>query len=505
MTTKKVARPASRMRLHPNLQNAKKIKDPTLNAPNRFCNFTVPQAITADGKVIKPKIALDNGNIAPIPLNNFNFSRTNALVINSWFPGFGELALLSQNGIIQNIIQTIADETFKNGIQIISIDENESGKELANKKIKRLEQLMTELSFQDTAKALVRKTMTYGGAFLYPKLKGDDNERDKELLINSSKIKVGDLKYFKILEPVDCYPVNYNASDPFAYNYYNPQEWNALGQTTHNTRMMHFTYNNVDRLLLPTYQFQGISMIQLVLPYLTNFESIRNAINGIINRYNLNVIKTNMTALVNYDESSDPFQDTQTFEDRMSYFNQLRDNYGILALDMATEEFQQFTMSLTGLDKLYSQALEIVCAICRIPATKLLGIAPQGFNATGEHEMNNFYDFIRNVQMAFNPIIKKSMDIMQLSEFGEIDPALSFKWNELEAINDLERAQVQHHKAQAFTAYKQEGIVTATEIRQTLAKDPDSEFLGMEIENPELDELLDMQLAESEDDQEDKS
>jgi phage-related protein (TIGR01555 family) len=473
------------------LQRLKAEEQKQINAPNRFKNFTIPETINADGNKVETKLTLDNGKAmdsAGLPLNQLTLNTYNTLIVNNWFMGYGELSLLVQNGILRNIVQTIADEVVKNWIEIYDTDKDDNkNKSKQEDKIKLIVSTIKDMDFKTTIQDCVRKTMTFGGCMLYPKLRGDDNERTKPLVVDSSKIKKGDLKYFKIIEPVYCYPVNYNASDPFAFNFYNPQEWNCMGQDVHVTRLMQFRYNVPDQLLLPTYMFFGIPLIQMVLPYLTSFESIRKNIDGIVRRYNRNVIKTNLSALVNYDETSNPFNDVQTFEDRIAYMNAVGDNFGILALDMETEEYQQFTMSLAGLDKLYSQAAEIVCAIARIPATKLFGTAPQGFNSTGEFEMTNFYDYIRDIQANIEPHIKMSLDLIQLSLFGEIDPFITFRWHPLEAANELEKSTIRQNNANADAVYRDRGIVTTREIREKLSKDESSGYEGLDLDNPDLD------------------
>lgn len=457
-------------------------------APNRFKNFTTPQ-VMVDGEAQNAPIATDGVNGSSLAINQMTLNAYNALVVNNWFLGYGELTILSQNGILRNIVQTISDEVIKEWIEVIDTkqdnDENQQERlDIIKKIMARAEQLDMRSVFQ----AATRNTMIFGGCMIYPKLKNDDKELDKELIIDDTKLNKDCLKYLKIVEPVYCYPIEYNTDDPLALNFYNPQLWNLLSRTVHISRLCHLKYNTPPLLLLPTYMFFGIPLIQMILPYLTSFESLRKNIDGIVQRYNKNVIKTNMSALVDYDESTNPFEDIQTFETRMAYLNTVGDNFGTLALDFKTEAYEQFTMSLTGLDKLYSQAAEIVCAVARTPATKVFGTAPQGFNSTGEHEADNFYDFIRNIQNSLNPHINKVLDLIQIDLFGKIDPMITFKWKPLKSPNKVEEADVRLKNAQTDLMLKQEGLVATTEVRTRMSQDPNSGYTGIDSTNPELDE-----------------
>src|SRR5690606_15493881 len=62
-----------------------------------------------------------------------------------------------------------------------------------------------------------------------------------------------------------------------------------------------------------------------------------------------------------------------------------RDNYGVKILGL-DEEMQQFDTSLTDFDQTIMTQYQLVAAASNVPAVKLLGTSPKGFNATGEHE-----------------------------------------------------------------------------------------------------------------------
>ena len=54
--------------------------------------------------------------------------------------------------------------------------------------------------------------------------------------------------------------------------------------------------------------------------------------------------------------------------------------------------------SFTGLSDIYESFMMDMAGAAEIPATKLFGRSPQGFNSTGESDLRNYYDMIASLQ-----------------------------------------------------------------------------------------------------------
>ena len=73
------------------------------------------------------------------------------------------------------------------------------------------------------------------------------------------------------------------------------------------------------------------------------------------------------------------------------------------------------------------QSLEILAALNRTPAVKLLGISPSGFNATGESDIRNYYDYITSQQeKVLRNGIRTVLNCLQLHLHGKIDSSVTF-------------------------------------------------------------------------------
>ena len=94
------------------------------NPPNRFSDFKAPQHSLGDN-VPAPTMVTDAGTVfdaSSLPINNcgqIDPSQLDSLV-NSWFLGYPAYSILSQNGILQNIIQAYAQNSTRKWIEIKS-------------------------------------------------------------------------------------------------------------------------------------------------------------------------------------------------------------------------------------------------------------------------------------------------------------------------------------------------------------------------------------------------
>lgn len=167
---------------------------------------------------------------------------------------------------------------------------------------------------------------------------------------------------------------------------------------------------------------------------------------------------------------------------RAELFNRTRDNRGLLILDKQKEEFFQFNTPLSGLDTLQAQAQEHMFFVSAIPSVKFAGLSPTGLNASSEGEIRVFYDTIAALatRLLKKPL-KKVLDIIQLSEFGDIDPDITFEFEPLHELTREQLANIRKTEAETDQIYESAGAVTNNEVRERLATAPDSPYSGIDL------------------------
>jgi phage-related protein (TIGR01555 family) len=459
--------------------------------------FKYPQVMGADGKVttadkVAESVKFADGmamdSISPVGagLNGFNqfyFNKLNRLLLDSVFLGYAEYSLLAQNGILNAICDTPATEMTSKWVEFVSVNDGDK-----SDKIKQLQDEFERLNVKDLFKRAAYLTFQQGGCMIYPQI-GDENTLDRaelqtELDIDKLKIDKGSLKYITIIEPIWYVPIRYVTDNPLSKWFYRPEFYTVMGTIVHESRLLKFIHNEAPHIIPPQYNFNGMPMMGQAIPYVMNFETMKNTITEIVKRLNLTVVKTNLQAIVNgvVDKNQDLNSGAgAALGARLRALNATRNNLGTLAIDMNNEDIVNLTMNLTGLDKLWSQSAEFMCIVPKLPATELLGISPQGFNATGEFEMKKFYRQIKAWQESiFRQNLIKLMHMAMLNIWGEIDKDISFEFCNLAEANELEESTIGLNNATEAATYFDRGIVKEDEIRAKISKDKDSGWNSLE-------------------------
>lgn len=109
------------------------------------------------------------------------------------------------------------------------------------------------------------------------------------------------------------------------------------------------------------------------------------------------------------------------------------------------EDFVRDTISFQGVPDVLHILFMMISADTGYPMTRLFGMSPAGMNATGESDMNNYYDMVRSIQTAqVQPVILRLVRI--ISEWkGLEEPYIKFR--PLETMNEKEQADLDRQKA----------------------------------------------------------
>lgn len=351
------------------------------------------------------------------------------------------------------------------------------------KKLKEIDEDMKRLDVRGRFKTVAEFDGWMGRAHLYIDTgKGDDPEELLTDLGNGSdqtskeKFDKGSLRNIKHVEAMWCYPVRYNAQDPLADDWYNPQVWFAMGKQIHASRLLTFVGRPVPDILKPSYAFGGLSMSQMAKPYVDNWLRTRQAVTALIESFSVSGVYTNAQSLLQ--------GGGEEVLDRIDLFNIARDNSGTMVLDKEAEEFFNISTPLGTLDHLQAQSQEQMSSVSGIPLIVLLGITPTGLNASSEGELRVFYDLILAMQESlFRDKLKRVIDFIQLNLFGEIDPAIGFEFEPLWSLDEKGEAEVKKIEAETHQLYVDMGVVGQEEVREIIVADEDSPYNGLEPDN----------------------
>jgi uncharacterized protein len=268
------------------------------------------------------------------------------------------------------------------------------------------------------------------------------------------------------------------ASDPSSLDFYEPTYWSIgnIGRI-HNSHLIIFKGEEVPDILKPSYIYGGLSIPQKIYERVYAAERTANEAPQLAMTKRTNVMHTDV---------SKALADQQAFENRLATWAMYRDNYGVKVL--GTEETtEQLDTSLADLDSVIMTQYQLVAAIANVPATKLLGTTPKGFNATGEYEEASYHEELESIQTHdIKPLLTRHYQCLLRSkicpEFG-IEPFdFEIVFNPLDAMTAEELAMLNKTKADTDVALANIGAIDGTNIRERLINDPQSGYNGISDE-----------------------
>jgi phage-related protein (TIGR01555 family) len=122
-------------------------------------------------------------------------------------------------------------------------------------------------------------------------------------------------------------------------------------------------------------------------------------------------------------------------------------------------ETKQYTFA--GLSDVYEMFMLDVSGASEIPVTRLFGRSPAGMNATGESDMQNYYDSIEEKQEAYlKPIIDDLLPILCMSEFGSIPDDLDFEFEPVRRPSEEEKKTIATQTTSAVETMFNAGIIS---------------------------------------------
>lgn len=399
------------------------------------------------------------------------------------FIGYPYLAELSQRPEYRKMASVIAKEMTRKWIKLEVKGDDDKGD-----KLEVIEKAMRKHRLRAKFRLAALQDGLFGRSQIYIDVKtpsgtqawADPDELQSILVKSPAKIAKGSLAGFKVIDPVWTTPYLYNSDNPMRADFYKPTSWFVLGRQVHSSRLLSIVSREVPDLLKPSYNFGGMSMTQLAIPYVNNWLKTRQAVANLIDGFSVPLFLTNMASILSGDSGDDVFN-------RVDVFNRMRTNRGTWAIDKESEDFRFENVPLSGLDALQNQSLEQLSVVSGIPLVKLLGITPSGLNASAEGEIRVFYDDILSDQEAvFRDPLQTCLEVIQLSEFGEIDPDITFSFVPLWQLSQKEQAEVRKLDAETDAVLVEVGAVSPQEVRERVAADETNGYHSLDISD--LDE-----------------
>lgn len=436
-----------------------------------------PFVLTAPPPRVLPKGKVRSGTVIGMDWSGdvqgiFAWAANGAFREGIGFMGYPYLAQLTQRPEYRRISEIIALEMTRKWIKVVAKGDAKSPK------VAKMEEALVKFKVQE----LFRRAAELDGFFGRGQLFVDDGNWDDPeelkmpLVVDKRKIDIGQLRGFRIIEPLWSYPGQFNSDNPLHPTFYKPQQWFVNGVQVHASRLLTFVSRELPDILKPAYQFGGLSMSQMAKPYVDNWLRTRQSVSDLLHSFSTMVLATDLSTVL-----QDGGAATMLVR-RAEIYNRTRDNRGLLMVNKDTEELTNVAAPLSGLDALQAQSQEQMASVAGIPLVVLLGITPSGLNASSDGEIRTFYAKIKADQEAFfRPNLTTVFNLLQLHVFGEIDDGITFEFNPLWEEDETEDATVAKTQADTDAVYIQAGVIDPEEVRERLAGTDGSPYHGLDL------------------------
>ncbi|WP_202973979.1 DUF1073 domain-containing protein [Fimbriiglobus ruber] len=421
-------------------------------------------------------IAMDSGDTARLKngvgLGGFIPDTQFTWYCGQGFIGYQAAALISQNWLVKKACAMPAKDAVRNGYEISVNDGTEVEAEVLDyirEQDKKFEVLRNCVEMVDLGRVFgIRIAL-----FLV-----DSNDLDYYTKpFNPDGVKPGSYKGISQIDPYWITPElgGEAAGNPAAPDFYEPTWWRVNGKRVHRTHLVIFRNDNLPDILKPAYLYGGIPVPQKIAERVYAAERTANEAPMLAMTKRLTVLKCDITQAV---------ANPEAFNARMTLWTELMNNFGVKIIGEA-DEVQQYDTALADLDAAIMTQYQLVAAAASVPATKLLGTSPKGFNATGEFEESSYHEELESIQQHdLSPLVNRHHLLLIRSHVAPKFKIAAFNteavWKPVDALTADEQAEVNLKKAQTDVHLAEAGAVDGTDIRQRLITDPDSGYNGMD-------------------------
>ena len=346
------------------------------------------------------------------------------------------------------------------------------------KQIEVVKQVEKSLGVRKAVNSCWKWARLYGGSLI---LMGLDGTGELNEPLDPNRVKQGSLKFLKVIDRNYVTPGPVDTQDPKLVNYMRPESYRLNGGgEIHSSRVLRFDGLDSPISIRQNDEYWGLSIVHRVYDAIINAASVVSSSASLVFESKVDVISVEGLG----DMLASP-KGEELLIQRFKMADMLKSINNILLLDK-NETFDRKTYSFQGLRDILVQFLSIASSASDIPATRLLGQSATGLNATGDGDLDNYYDMVASGQEdVLEPELVKLDEVMVRSALGSFPPDWSFFFNPLKQMSELEESQVRLNNANAASIYVSSGIVPAYVVADKLIES--NEYSGL---TPELVDIL---------------
>lgn len=345
----------------------------------------------------------------------------------------------------------------------------------------------------------------YGGAIMLLGINGQDLTEPlpvKDGCVDYSSVGKGGLKYVHVFDRwraahsgvIDSDPNSPNCGNPLTY-IINATDSNP-GQQVHWTRVIRFDGAKVPWWTWRQNACWHDSELQVLIDLLKQYDATTQGITHLIQEANIDVIKAKGLAKTLGTKAGQ-----EAVEARYGMTARHKSMFNMMLIDQEVEDYQRHPFQFSGLDRIWEKNMVEVAGATDYPVTVLFGRSPAGMNATGESDLQIYYDDLAALrETELRPQHAALLEVITRSTLGKLPDGFSFTYRPLWEPTAVEKSQIQLNRANRDKTYVDMGAVTVTLIARELKED--SAYRTMTQEDVDMVEELEEAVPENDNNEE---
>lgn len=403
------------------------------------------------------------------PLTRFtqNWQQINALYRSHW--------------VVRRVIDVMPEDMMKNGYKILS--------QLESGQLKRLTRVERQTRINSKILEGLKWGRLYGGAGGLILIEGHENILDQPL--EYDQIMPGSFKGMLVMDrwsgiTPDSELIT-DISDPDfgmpAY-YTITTEGMERGIRVHHSRICRFMGRDLPYLEKLAETYWGASELEHVFDELKKRDNVSWNMAMLTFMANIRVLKMEGMEQILATGSEKALQDLYA---TVQAQNALMNNNGVQILG-EKDEYQSHQYAFSGLGEVYDRFMMDLAGAAETPVTKLFGRSPAGMNATGESDMQNYYDTIEEKQESdLRPAYDKILPVMMMSEFGAIPDDFDYSFKPVRRLKDSEQADLASKNTDSITKVFTAGGISQKTLLKELREQSETTGMWSNITNEDIE------------------
>ncbi|VVD29170.1 conserved protein of unknown function [Paraburkholderia dioscoreae] len=372
--------------------------------------------------------------------------------------------------IVRAAVDAIPEDMTRAGIEMSGIEATD---------ISLLERDLTTLGIWDSLCDTGKWAQLYGGAIAVMLIDGQDMATP----LRVESIGKGQFKGLAVLDRWMVAPPVGEVVTEFGPDLAKPKYYNVIADSAGIPRgkIHHSRVLRMEGDALPFYQRNsengwGLSVLEPMWDRLIAFDSATVGVGQLVYKAHLRVIS--IEKLREIIAAGGPA--LAGLKGQIEFTRLAQTNEGMTVLD-STDKFETHQYSFSGLSDVLIQFAQQLSGATGIPLTRLFGQAPVGMNATGEGDMKQYHERVKQKQerKLRNPL-HRLLAVMSMSTLDKPLPdAFQYEFRNLQEMSEAEKAEIGKNKTEAVTkAVDSDLIPRSTGMKELKASAPTTGLFG---------------------------